>query len=179
MTISQPESEAAHDARIAEALTRKDRVTAARLLVEAHAAALGKTCMALLGSQREAEDALRETLLVALSGSDERCGDGTLRARLLGSARRRCALRLEARPRSSSLGVPGPDPDMPFSTAQSARSRLAEIRPSEREALVLRFVGGASPTEVGVACGIDETAAEQRVVRGLSRLREMRRKEGR
>jgi RNA polymerase sigma-70 factor (ECF subfamily) len=184
MTISQPEPEPeaapdARDSRIVEALARKDRATAARLLVEGHATALGKTCMALLGTQGEAEDALRETLLAALSGGDELRGDGTLRARLLGLARRRCALRLEARPRSSSVGASAPDPDMPFSPARSARSRLAEIRPSEREALVLRFVGEASPAEVGVACGIDEAAAEKRVVRGLTKLREMLRKDER
>jgi RNA polymerase sigma-70 factor (ECF subfamily) len=184
MTISAPETEAApdaRDARIVDALTRKDRLTAARLLVEAHAGALGSTCMALLGSQSEAEEALRETLLVALSGVDELRGDGTLRARLLGLARRRCALRVEARSRERSArsAVPAAEHDAgaPLSPAPHARLRLSELRPSEREALVLRFVGGASTAEVGMACGIDEASAQKRLSRGLDRLRELMNKD--
>ena len=159
------------DAQIALALTQKDRLTATRLLVEAHAAAVGRTCMALLGSQSEAEDVLCETLLVALSGVDELRGDGTLRARLLSWARRRCVLRLEARPRSTRWA--GVGAEAPLSPAQRARLTLGELRPSEREALVLRFVGGATLTEVSHACGIDESSTKKRISRGLARLRQL------
>ena len=58
-----------------------------------------------------------------------------------------------------------------LSMARRARVLLAEIRPTEREALVLRFAGELSFREVGQACNIDEAAARKRVSRGLARLR--------
>jgi RNA polymerase sigma-70 factor (ECF subfamily) len=57
--------------------------------------------------------------------------------------------------------------------AARARRLLGEIRPTEREALVLRFAADLSFREVGDACGIDEAAARKRVSRGLSRLRSL------
>jgi RNA polymerase sigma-70 factor (ECF subfamily) len=62
--------------------------------------------------------------------------------------------------------------------AEAARALLREVRPSEREALLLRYVGELSFREVGEACGIDEAAARKRVSRALARLREIRRSEG-
>ena len=55
--------------------------------------------------------------------------------------------------------------------AERARAALAKLKPSEREAVVLRFEGGLSFREVAVACGIDEAAARKRVSRALSRMR--------
>jgi RNA polymerase sigma-70 factor (ECF subfamily) len=55
--------------------------------------------------------------------------------------------------------------------AEQARAALGELRPSEREALVLRFGGDLSFREVAQACGIDEAAARKRVSRGLAALR--------
>jgi RNA polymerase sigma-70 factor, ECF subfamily len=167
MTISDHAPDAAAtatDAPILAALTQGHRATAAELLVDAHAATVGRICMALLGSQSEAEAALRETLLAALDGGALR-GEGTLRGRLLGIARRRCALRLEtsSRQRADSAAKPSSAPER-------ARRLLNEIRPSEREALVLHFVGEQSLREVGLACGLDEAAAQRRVSRGLTRL---------
>jgi RNA polymerase sigma-70 factor (ECF subfamily) len=57
--------------------------------------------------------------------------------------------------------------------AEAARSALSNIRPSEREAVVLRYAGELSFREVGQACGIDEAAARKRVSRALARLREV------
>jgi RNA polymerase sigma-70 factor (ECF subfamily) len=53
-----------------------------------------------------------------------------------------------------------------------ARNALAELKPSEREAVVLRYDAGLSFREVAAACGVDEAAARKRVSRALSRLRE-------
>jgi RNA polymerase sigma-70 factor (ECF subfamily) len=166
------------DSEILECLGRKDRDGAAELLVDTHAAAIGRTCMALLGSQSEAEDALQETLLAALDGLEAFRGEGTLRAWLLSVARRRCARRLEARSRErdAKQGMPLPDaePSAERTTmARRARLLLEQIRPSEREALVLRFAAELSFRELGVACGIDEAAARKRVSRGLARLRSL------
>ena len=166
------------DPQILEALVRGDRDTAAELLVEAHARAIGRTCMALLGSQSEAEDALQETLVAALDGLDGFRGEGTLRAWLLSVARRRSARRLAARSRERDVrqSLPsaeaGPSAER-LSMARRARQLLDEIKPTEREALVLRFSVELSFREVGQACGIDEAAVRKRVSRGLSRLRSL------
>jgi len=166
------------DPPILEALARGQRDTAAELLVGAHGRAIGRTCMALLGSQTEAEDALQETLVAALDGLDAFRGDGTLRAWLLSVARRRCARRLAARSRERDVRqrLPsveaGPSAER-LSMARRARQLLDEIKPTEREALVLRFSGELSFRELGQACGIDEAAARKRVSRGLSRLRSL------
>lgn len=172
---STPEHAALPDQAILTALG-EDRNLAAELLVRGHAAALGRTCMALLGSQHEAEDTLRETLLGVLDGRESFRGQGTLRAWLLGVARRRCARGLELRAREGqarqSLPVAGEGSTGAerLSLAQRARALLADIRPTEREALVLRYAAELSFSEVGQACGIDEATARQRVSRGLLRL---------
>ena len=166
------------DESLIEALSRKDRERAAALLIERHAPALGRTCMALLGSQTEAEDALQETLVAALDGLEGFRGDGTLRAWLMSVARRRCARRLEARSRERELKqqLTAPEAEASaerLSMARRARLLLDDIRPTEREALVLRFAAELSFREVGQACGIDEAAARKRVSRGLARLRSL------
>ena len=147
-------------------------------LVSQHAAVLGRVCMALLGSQSEAQQALQDTLLAALSEPTGPRGDGATRAWLCGIARRKCAQRLAARTRERELrqstsaapGAAETSADRP-SMPQRARRLLGEIRPSEREALVLRFAAELSFAELGEAAGIDEATACKRVSRGLSRMR--------
>jgi RNA polymerase sigma-70 factor (ECF subfamily) len=151
---------------------------AATLLVEEHARVVGRFCMALLGSQSEAEDALQETLVAALDGLESFRGEGSLRAWLLTIARRCCARRLELRARErelrQNLAVPEATASAErLSMARRARQLLGEIRPTEREALILRFAAELSFREVGQACGIDEAAARKRVSRGLARLRSL------
>lgn len=166
------------DEPIVQALAQRDHERAAALLVNEHGQAIGRTCMALLGSQSEAEDALQETLMAALDGLEGFRGDGSLRAWLMSIARRRCAKRLEARTRERELkarvAAPAAVPDAEHaSMAARARRLLDEIRPTEREALVLRFAAELSFRELGQACGIDEAAARKRVSRGLMRLRNL------
>ena len=173
---TQPEP--TRDSQILVALGKRDRDAAAALLIEAHAPAIGRACMALLGSQSEAEDALQETLVAALDGLEAFRGEGTLRAWLLSVARRRCARRLEARSRERQVkqGLTQPDAEPSAertALARRARQLLDAIRPSEREALVLRFAAELSFRELGAACGIDEAAARKRVSRGLQRLRSL------
>ena len=161
-----------------QALAQKDLGRAATLLVDEHGQAIGRTCMALLGSQSEAEDALQETLMAALDGVEGFRGDGTLRAWLSSIARRRSVKRLEARTRERELKdrltAPEAAPNAERATmAARARRLLDELRPTEREALVLRFAAELSFRELGEACGIDEAAARKRVSRGLARLRSL------
>jgi RNA polymerase sigma-70 factor (ECF subfamily) len=179
--LAEPQAtpKADRSAEILAALSRKDRERAAELLVADHAPAIGRLCMALLGSQSEAEDALQETLLAALDGLEAFRSDGTLRAWLASVARRRCARRLTERSRerdakqlwSAAESASAVGEGERLSMARRARLLLRDIRPSEREALVLRFAAELSFREVGQACGIDEATARKRVSRGLSRLR--------
>ena len=52
------------------------------------------------------------------------------------------------------------------------RDALDELRPTEREAVLLRYVSELSFRDVGVACGIEEATARQRVGRAVARLRD-------
>ena len=56
---------------------------------------------------------------------------------------------------------------------ERARAALEDLRPTEREALLLRYDSELSFREVAAACGCDEAAARKRVSRGLSRMREL------
>lgn len=166
------------DSEVLQALAAKDRAAAAELLVALHAKAVGRVCLALLGQQTDAEDALQETLLSALNGLESFRNEGTLRAWLLSIARRCCARRIEARARERDArrSLPAPEAEAPalaerLSMARRARLLLEEIRPTEREALVLRYAAELSFREVGQACGVDEATARKRVSRGLVRLR--------
>ena len=76
-------------------------------------------------------------------------------------------------------GNPCPDPAELVELARDgvrARALLEQIRPSEREALLLRYLGELSFREVADAAGIDEAAARKRVSRALLHLRELMRK---
>lgn len=176
----KPEPPPGDDAELERCLRAHEREPAAELLIERHAPAIGRLCMALLGSQSEAEDALQETLLTALDVGDSFRGDGTLRAWLFGVARRKCIRLLEARQRERAhredLAAHGAISANESRTEQQALARrarelLEQIKPSEREALLLRFGAELSFREVAAATGVDEAAARKRVSRGLSRLR--------
>ncbi len=155
------------------------RERASGALMAEHAPAIGRVCMALLGSQHEAEAALRETRLAELPDAASASGED-VRARLFGAARRSCARRLEARAceRKAVTGGVTRATDAAFvSVSRRARELLSELRPTEREALVLRLVGGLSLDELARVCGIDAAAAQARVSRGLLRLRALLREE--
>lgn len=169
------------DAQIAEIIAARDHRAALRLCACHHSAAIGRLCMALVGSQAEAEDLVQETLLDAHDAFDTWRGEGTLRAWLFAIARRKCARYLERRVRHSSRlrlvhdAERQPEADhvlLERERAEAARAALATLRPSEREALVLHFVGEQSFRDVAQACGIAEAAARKRVSRALCKLRE-------
>src|SRR5580700_5024326 len=62
-----------------------------------HHVVLGRLCIALLGSQADADEAVQETLLRAHRGMATFRGEGTLKAWLCGIARHVCAHVLETR----------------------------------------------------------------------------------
>jgi RNA polymerase sigma-70 factor, ECF subfamily len=162
-----PQPGAVEDAPdVRAALDRGDTRGAVMLCARDHGEAIGRLCMALLGSQADAEDVLQETLLDAYRGIADWRGEGSLRSWLFGIARRKCAREAERGARKRA-GTGGPD----SRCLDGAREALGELRPSEREAVVLRFGAGLSFREVADACGIDEAAARKRVSRGIAALR--------
>src|SRR5205085_2798796 len=107
-------------------------------------------------------------------------GEGSIKAWLCGIARHVCAHMLETRRRGREVLelVPKDETseDARVLFALNRRSRalrdgLAKLKPSEREALVLRFVADVSHREIATACNLDEATASKRISRALVRLR--------
>ncbi|MBI4705729.1 MAG: RNA polymerase sigma factor [Deltaproteobacteria bacterium] len=178
-----PATAAGPDADIAEAIRAGKLREALALCARRHGATIGRLCMSLLGSQGEAEDIMQETLLAAYDGFAGWTGEGTLRAWVLAIARRKCARQIEkTSARRAKLRLvhdaeaeAAPDAEQALlvrQRAERARRALAAVRPSEREALVLRYGAGLGFDEIGQACGIAEAAARKRVSRGVAALRE-------
>lgn len=168
------------DRPIVQAFDRGDLGTAMRLCVESHATAIGRLCMALVGCQAEAEELTQETLLSAQTSLGSFRRDGALRSWLFAIARRKCARHLERRTKRSERELEPPSEGTPPSDellaarhrAERVRKALDDIRPTEREAVVLRYVCELDYRDVADACGIEEPAARKRVSRALARLRE-------
>jgi len=146
-----------------------------------HGPAMGRLCMAMLGDQAEAEETVQEALLAAYDSFDAFRGEGSLRAWLLGIARRMCARRLAKRTRRERrlqlVHDAAGDAALPDDivarrrAAGRVRDALEELKPSDREALLLRYESGLSYREIGLVCGIDEPAARKRTSRALARIR--------
>jgi RNA polymerase sigma-70 factor (ECF subfamily) len=141
--------------------------------------------MALLGAQADADEAVQETLLRAHRAMASYRAEGSIKAWLCGIARHVCAHMLETRRRGRELlelvppeatiaGRAEREARDAFETRRKARvlrDALDKLKPSEREALVLRYVADLSHREIAVACGLDEAAARKRISRALERMR--------
>lgn len=145
-----------------------------------YAAPLGRLCMAFTGSQAESEELVQETLLAAFDAFPQFRAEASVRAWLFGIARRICGRHMEVRSRREarlrlvhdvSRGRDAGEIALERERAERARVALAKLKPSEREAVVLRYEGELSFRELAMACGVDEAAARKRVSRALARLR--------
>lgn len=182
----QPDVEEA----IKKALDASDRRAALLLCARHYGPTIGRLCMAMVGSQADAEDLTQETLLDAHAGFDSWRREGPVRAWLLAIARRKCARHIEKKVRRTARlrlvhdantepGASSAEREILLKQrAERARAALEAVRPSEREALLLRYAAGLSFDEVGLACGIDAAAARKRVSRAIAYLRETLREEG-
>ena len=148
-----------------------------------HGTSVGRVCMALLGNQAEAEECVQEVLIAAHDAFPSYRGEGTVRAFLFGIARKMCARRLEMRGRRERRLRLVHDADADASTpetvvaarreAERVRDALERLKPSERDAVVMRYQAGLEYREIALSCGIDEVAARKRVSRGLARMKEL------
>lgn len=130
-----------------------------QLLRAGHGHLVIRTCFAWLGSQAEAERAFPEVFESMLEDLSEDEAAEPTAAHVLAVARRVCARRIDTRGR-------------PETKPTGVARLLGDLRPTEREALVLRYIAGLSGTELAEACGVDAAAAEARTARGLARLRD-------
>ena len=165
---------------VAAAMARGEYRDAIARCAREHSVALTRFCFALLASRGEADEAVQETLLAAFDGAASFRNDAPVRGWLFGIARRVCARRLEIRTRQARRrpllvnSDTATRPDDAFETAergQRVRSAVDELRPTEREALLLRYDAELSYREVAEATGVDEAAVRQRVSRALARVR--------
>lgn len=144
---------------------------------KAHGTILGRLCMALLGSQADADEATQETLLRAHRSMATYRAEGSIKAWLCGIARHVCAHMLETRRKNRELLEVVPTESEArdvFATrrrSRAIRDGLAKLKPTEREALVLRYVADLSHREIAAACNLDEPTARKRISRALARLR--------
>jgi len=170
------------DGQIAAAIGDGDFREAVALCARHHGASIGRLCMAMVGSQAEASELAQETLVTAFESLRSYRGEGSVRAFLFGIARRVCSRHVETRVRRDArlrlVHAAGHDAgdtvDMAArrQAAVRARQALDQLRPTERDAVLLRFASELSFKEVADACGIDEPTARKRVSRALARLRE-------
>lgn len=168
------------DAAIHEALALGDHREAVARSAKAHGAAVGRLCMALVSSQAEAQELAQETFVVAYRAFPSYRGEGTVRAFLFGIARRICSRHVELRGRrdaklrlvhDAAVSDDAAEVVALRQRAQRTRTALEALRPTERDAIVLRYQGELSFREVAEACGVDEATARKRVSRAIARLR--------
>ncbi len=176
------------DGEILRALGGGDRRRALALCVQLHGRSIGRLCMAMLGAQGDADDVTQETLLAAYEAFGDFRREGTLRAWLLGIARNKCLQQIERQRRRGARlrqaeapgqSEPRGSDELSRARAEQARSLLERVRPSDRDALLLRYCGELSFKEVAAACGIEEATARKRVSRALLALRSTLEEEGR
>lgn len=179
--LARSEAAAGETEAIAALIAAQQYKEALGRCAKAYASPLGRLCMALTGSQAEAEELVQETLIAAYDAFPTFRFEGSVRSWLYGIARRICGRHNEMKNRrqarlrlvhDTGRGVDAGELAIERERAVRARSALAALKPSEREAVVLRYDAGLSFREVAAACGVDEAAARKRVSRALMRLRE-------
>jgi RNA polymerase sigma-70 factor, ECF subfamily len=149
--------------------------------MRAHATSLGRLCFALLGDQAEAEEVLQESFVAAFHAMPGYRAEGSVAAWLHGIARRQCARRLVTRVRRErrlrlvhdAHATPSlPDEELERRRRGArVREALEELKPSDREALLLHYESGLSFAEIAALQSLDEATARKRASRALARLR--------
>lgn len=131
-----------------------------------HAGWLGRIAMALVGDAASVERVLR----TAAAQAGARPDLPSSRASLAGLVRAAAAAHVSQLPlRPASPATPVTE-RLGAAAAIAARSELAGLRPTEREAVVLSLVGGLDVAELAVACNVDIPTAKTRLARGLEQL---------
>lgn len=138
-------------------------------------------CRREIGDTTLAEDATQAAFLLLIRKSF--ADDASLAGWLHGAARlvSKNLLREEGRRqrRERRAFVETEEPDLAWEAVEPVvDAALAHLKAADREAVLLRFAGEKSLTEVGLALGIPENAARMRVSRALERMRSHIRRAG-
>jgi RNA polymerase sigma-70 factor, ECF subfamily len=136
-----------------------------------HAAVLGRVCMALIGERDAATRALER---VARDAGEKGLPEGgDAKVFLLGLAHRACTTQLSKMPVRTAPRedrAPATERMGEAAAAGNARTAIAKLKPTEREALVLHVVGGLDAPGVAAACGLDPKVAKERIGRALAQV---------
>ena len=189
--LANAQSKDSADDPIAGLISRGEYKQAVARCVETHGRSLGRLCMALLGSQSDAEEAVQETLLSAFKSAHTFNERFSFRTWLWTILLNQCRTQLKRRGRSqvvawTDAGDSLPEDDaprdqQPLPTAMLiSRERtefverlLARLPDKEADALRLRFFGELKFQEVADAVRCSLATAKNRVKSGLLRMAEM------
>lgn len=130
-----------------------------RAALERDGKKLAEFAAACLSSRSDADAIVRETFTSAFEDAISGTADAFARVRLFGRARRLSARAAERRRKESHAEPAGRDREL----GSKQRALIASLRPTEREALLLKYVAGLADPDVAGACGTDEATARQRV----------------
>jgi RNA polymerase sigma factor (sigma-70 family) len=165
----------AAESPIRACLARGDSQAASLMCRPLYAEVVGRYCMAALGNLTQAKQVVLDVwgrLERELQSAD---AARTIRSLILGLARRRCAYLLETDQPSNEAALPNPgpahtEPSAARKNAQSetARRLLLQLRPSEREILILRYISKLTYSEIGYLWGIGENDARLRVSQAVA-----------
>lgn len=151
-----------------------------RLIVERTQGPVYRSCLRILGSVAEAEDAAQESFVTAFRSLGGFRGDGTLQAWLVRiatrNALRRRAQRRPAGDLSVALDRPSGRVEDPLHLTLAGerraevRSAVAALDEPYREVVALRYFGELSLEEVANATGRPVNTIKTQLRRGLQRL---------
>jgi RNA polymerase sigma-70 factor (ECF subfamily) len=149
----------------------KSNEAASAVLLREHAPILGRVAMALLGESVQVERVLEHVAREA--GAKPLPAGAKPLAWLLGLVRAASATQLSSLPlrsRSAAADALPKTERLGAGDAVPARAALASLKPTEREAVILFFVGGLDAADVALACNVDVTTATARIARGIEQL---------
>ncbi|HET8607096.1 MAG TPA: RNA polymerase sigma factor [Gaiellaceae bacterium] len=146
------------------------------LLYVRHAEDVRRQIRTLLRNPSDVEDALQQTFLKALRALQSGIRPERPRQWLHAIARNECLMQFRAEARRPAQVVleeaveRAPSPDGP--RAEEIREALAQLRPTQRAALVLRELEGRGYAEIAARLGISSSAVETLLFRARRALRE-------
>ena len=144
------------------------------LLVRRHASAVLALCLAHTRNIHDAEDAMQETFVKALSRLTSLRQPEKARPWLLQIARRTCIDRDRRRPPARTISEDLPAPESPAQArTEQLHAAIRQLSPDYRETITLYYLDGRSCASVAAWLGISEVAVRQRLLRGRLMLHQL------
>ena len=127
---------------------------------------MGKVAMALVGDGARVESILEEAAREAATTPDP---PRDAKPWLLGLVRASSAKQLSKLPLKTRGFDTAPSTER-LGAAAGARNALRDLKPTEREAVVLSIIGRLNHQDLAVACNVDVQTAKTRLARGLEQM---------